>query len=97
MAHLRSVTKMAQDKLTIKGYLFINDIYDMLGIERTPAGQVMGWIYGKDDPVPTIDFGVYLDPNVIDDPWDFVRDERWEGNTGILLTFDNAEIIYDKI
>lgn len=97
VANLRAVTKMAQDKLIMQGYLFLNDVYDMLGIQRTPAGQVLGWIYDKDHMDTVVDFGVYLDPTVIEDPWDFVNDEPWDGNIGILLNFGGLEIMYDKI
>lgn len=97
VANLRAVTKTAQDKLVMQGYLFLNDVYDMLGIQRTPAGQVLGWIYDKDHMDTIVDFGVYLDPTVIEDPWDFVNDEPWDGNIGILLNFGGLEIMYDKI
>lgn len=97
VAHLRAVTKMAQDRLVASGYLFLNDVYDMLGIPRTPAGQVLGWLRDKDHPDTIVDFGVYLDPTIIDDPWDFTTNEPWDGRLGILLTFDGAEIMYDKI
>ena len=97
VANLRAVTKTAQDKLTMQGYLFLNDVYDMLGIQRTPAGQVLGWLFDKDHMDTIVDFGVYLDPTVIEDPWDFVNDEPWDGNIGILLNFGGLEIMYDKI
>ena len=97
VANLRAVTKTAQDKLTMQGYLFLNDVYDMLGIQRTPAGQVLGWLFDKEHMDTIVDFGVYLDPTVIEDPWDFVNDEPWDGNIGILLNFGGLEIMYDKI
>ena len=58
---LRSQQNYANDLLRSRGYVFLNDIYDMLGIERTRAGQIVGWVY---DPKRTdidnyIDFGIY--------------------------------------
>jgi hypothetical protein len=37
----------ATHKLRAQGFLFLNDVYDMLGIPRTREGQVVGWIYTK--------------------------------------------------
>lgn len=37
----------ANDLLSIRGHMFLNEIYDMLGMERTQAGQVVGWKVDK--------------------------------------------------
>lgn len=48
----------ANDLLNTRGYLFLNDVLDMLDIPRTPEGQVVGWV--KDpDSVYKIDFGIF--------------------------------------
>ena len=43
-----------------KGYLFLNDVYDMLGMQRTKIGQVVGWIYDEQNPIGDnyVDFGL---------------------------------------
>ena len=58
---VRECEKFANRKLKTNGYLFLNDVYDMLGIQRTRAGQVVGWIYDKDHPNGDnhVDFGIY--------------------------------------
>jgi hypothetical protein len=48
----------ANDKLKSQGYLFLNEVLDMLGIPRTKAGQAVGWIYNGDGD-GYIDFGIY--------------------------------------
>ena len=55
---LRGQQNLANDRLIANGYLFLNDVYDMLDIERTEEGQVVGWVYDKDHPT-VVDFGIY--------------------------------------
>lgn len=58
---LRHTQAQANDILKRRGYLFLNEVYDMLGFQRTKAGQVMGWIYDEENPVGDnfVDFGIY--------------------------------------
>lgn len=44
---LDSCEREANDKLRIKGYLYLNEVYEMLGYEPTEAGQIVGWMYDK--------------------------------------------------
>ena len=58
---LRKQQQYANDKLISQGYLFLNDVYDMLGIEKTKAGQIVGWVYDKENPLGDnyVSFGIY--------------------------------------
>lgn len=58
---LKDQQRYANDLLKSKGHLFLNEVYDMLGIPRTQAGQVVGWIYDEKNPIGDnfIDFGIY--------------------------------------
>jgi hypothetical protein len=58
---LRRQQDYANERLQSKGYLFLNEVYDMLGIPRTGAGQVVGWIYNEKNPTGEnyVDFGIY--------------------------------------
>lgn len=58
---LKCQQSIANDILQAKGYLFLNTVYDMLGIPRTEAGQIVGWIYDKKNPIGDnyVDFGIY--------------------------------------
>ena len=58
---LKAQQQYANDLLRAKGHLFLNDVYDMLGIEKTKAGQVVGWVYDRENPNGDnfVDFGIY--------------------------------------
>lgn len=58
---LQSRQAQANDKLKANGYLFLNDVYELLGHEKTKAGQVVGWVYDPEngDGDNYIDFGMY--------------------------------------
>lgn len=51
----------ANEVLQSKGYLFLNEVLDMVGIPRCKAGQVVGWVYDKDNPIGDncVDFGIF--------------------------------------
>ena len=58
---LRNTQSFMNEKLRAQGYLFLNDVYDALGIPRSKAGQVVGWIYDEKNPNGDnfVDFGIY--------------------------------------
>ena len=51
----------ANERLKARGYLFLNEVYESLGIPRTKAGQVVGWVYDAKNPKGDnyVDFGIY--------------------------------------
>ena len=58
---LKDQQRYANDLLKSKGCLFLNEVYEMIGLPRTKAGQVVGWIYDEKHPVGDnfVDFGIY--------------------------------------
>lgn len=42
---LLDVERYANDKLQTQRHLFLNELYDMLGAQRTRAGNEVGWLY----------------------------------------------------
>lgn len=65
---LMSYQALAQQKLKTQGFLFLNDVYDMFGFDRTLAGHTMGWIYTKEENQHGdnfVDFG-------FEKAWDFM-------------------------
>lgn len=61
LAFLLKQQAFANDKLKANGYLYLNEVYDMLGIPRTKAGQIVGWIYDEKNPIGDnyVDFGIF--------------------------------------
>lgn len=46
------------DRLNATGHIFLNEVYDELGIPRTTEGQIVGWIKDGDGD-GYIDFGIF--------------------------------------
>lgn len=61
LVFLKMQQNYANDKLKAQGYLYLNDVYKMLGIPTTKAGHVVGWIYDEKNPIGDnyVDFGIY--------------------------------------
>lgn len=56
--YLQYIERNCNDLLKARGYLFLNEVYRMLGISYTKAGQVVGWLSDS-----TISFGLDKDYN----------------------------------
>jgi hypothetical protein len=91
LVFLRCQQNYANDMLRARGHLFLNEVYDMLGIPRSKAGSVVGWVMSRDGSSDNyVTFGIF------DDEWnarDFVNGR--EGS--ILLDFNVDGVIFDKI
>jgi hypothetical protein len=74
-------------RLRAYGHVFLNEVYDGLGIERSRAGSVVGWLLDGDGD-GYIDFGIFEAFNSR-----FVNGSE----QSILLDFNVDGIIYDKI
>lgn len=55
------------DRLVARGHVFLNEVYDALGISRTPAGAVVGWTYDRNgDNFVDLRIGDFIDDLVGD-------------------------------
>ena len=61
LVFLKAQQAYANDLLRARGRLFLNEVYEMLGIEKSKAGQVVGWVYDEEHPVGDnfVDFGIF--------------------------------------
>lgn len=46
---LHAQEELANHMLRAKGFLFLKDVYEMLGIDPSIAGQMVGWVYDGND------------------------------------------------
>lgn len=85
---LRSQQDYANDRLTRDGFLFLNDVYEMLGFARTDFGQIVGWVKGYGDS--------YVDFGILDNGYESLRfvngDER-----SVWLDFNVDGVVYNLI
>jgi len=90
---LRRQQDFANEMLKSRGHLFLNEVYDMLGIKRSKAGQVVGWVYDLKNPKGDnyVDFNIYNIKNEANRQ--FVNGEE----RSILLDFNVDGVIYDLI
>lgn len=73
--------------LRARGHVFLNEVYDALGLERSQAGQVVGWVINGDGD-GYVDFGMFE-----------VTNARFINNLerSVLLDFNVDGVVYDKI
>ena len=76
--------------LQARGHVFLNEAYDALGIPRTQAGAVVGWVISKDGD-NFVDFGIY--DSASEKARQFVNGQE----RSLLLDFNVDGVIYDKI
>ena len=93
LMYLRRQQDYANELLKSRGHLFLNEVYDLLDIPRTKAGQMVGWIYdpkNNKDGDNYVDFGIYKE----NDPHRrFVNGLEYN----ILLDFNVDGVICDLI
>lgn len=93
-SYLRQKQREANDMLRIRKHLFVNEVYDLLGMDRTEAGAVCGWILTKNNPDSFVDFG--LDDIPEEKLRQILSAERNE-DISIRLHFNPDGLIYNLI
>ena len=83
---LKKKQEWANDKLRCQKHLFLNEVYDMLGIKRTKVGCIVGW-----KPESYVDFGLF---NITDEQMrKFIAGKE----SRVLLDFNVDGLIWDII
>ena len=84
----------ANDLLRIRKHVFLNEVYDLLGLPRTPEGAVVGWIITKSNPNSAVSFGIDDIPE--SKRREILSAERNE-DISIRLNFNPDGLIYNLI
>ena len=80
----------ANDLLISRGHIFLNEIYDVLGMDRTPEGALVGWVV--EEGYERIDFAL---PKR--DTPEAQALAKYGSKTGMMVDFNVQGIVYDKI
>lgn len=61
IAFLKQQEEYCTALLKSKRKLYLNDVYDRLGIPRTKTGSIVGWFYDEEHPIGDnrVDFGIF--------------------------------------
>ena len=92
VAFLRLQQNWANDRLRARGHLFLNELYEELGLEHTPAGAQVGWLYGRGTGDDFVDLGIWDDKSM-----QAFHNFVTGAERGILLDFNVDGVIWDKI
>ncbi len=87
---LKAQQNYANQKLQATGHVFLNEIYDMLGVERSKEGAIVGWV--KDHGDNFVDFDIY---NPFNAPSGEI--EPGPSTKQMLLDFNVDGVIFDII
>lgn len=92
---IKDVQEQANNKLKAQGHLFLNEVYDMLGVQRTRAGAVVGWIFNpRNENIDScVDLGLYAikDNKLVNE--EFINGYEYN----VLLDFNVDGMIYNLI
>lgn len=85
---IKDTEAWANKILQARGHLFLNEVYDKLGMPRSREGQIVGWVYNKPIHENIVSFGYMNDPASFDD-YIYGNDDE------ILLDFNVMGPVFD--
>lgn len=83
---LKGMERWCTERLRNKGHIFLNEVYDCLGMDHTPTGALCGWTLSGDGD-DYVSFGIDNIP----------KDWEWYDEPNMWLNFNCEGAIYDKI
>lgn len=92
---LRSFERYANDRLNYRGHVFMNEILDDLGLERTSVGAIVGWVKGYNPHNPDND--KYISFGLEDPVNEEKRDAREAMEQPFYLNFNVDGNVWDLI
>lgn len=94
MRFLEDVQIAMNERLQRKGHLFLNDVFEALGMEETPLGCQLGWIHHRGSRRESyVDFGLGMNPSAETDG--HVRE--MVAPHALLLDFNVDGVIWNQI
>lgn len=91
---LHDVQAAMNRQLQYKGHVFLNDVFDALGLPETPAGCQLGWLRGgPNENTKFIDFGLDLNTDKVTR----ARINETVGKNAVLLDFNIDGVIWNLL
>jgi len=88
---LNSQERYWNDHLQSRGHVFLNDVLESLGLEKTKAGQVVGWLAGENGRDGYISFGINENERS-----ERIRDFMTGAEDSVWLDFNVDGIVLDQ-
>lgn len=92
LAQLRMYQTALNHKLQQQGHLYLNEVYDQLGFDRTNEGGVVGWVLGSETGDSYVDFGIWED-----DQMERTMDFMTGREDCIFLDFNVDGLMWDQV
>lgn len=97
-AFLMGQQNYANDLLKLKGFVFLNEVYNSLGLPWSQEGQLVGWVLkGDPDQMKKEGRDGYIDFGILNPINDADREFMDGNNDAIWLDFNVDGIVYDLI
>lgn len=89
---LQAQQNYLNDLLQARGHVFLNDAYDVLGMERSKAGAVVGWVKNNKSGDNFIDFGLFYSADPVMRDFMMLEDTK-----GIVIDFNVDGVVYELL